>query len=175
MPTRDYVNRNIEPRKVASKKPKSKIMLVVIFSAITVGVTLAYFQQPKPATTSVSQGIENVAVPSSLYSGQVAPLPEPTWWYESELPNYTIEVTPKNGLADSIPHIMQCGAFTSLTQANRQVSLINVHSLHTPANVLQLKSWYLVRLGPYSSRRSAEQDRHILQRANIEPCVIRPV
>ncbi len=67
-------------------------------------------------------------------------------------------------------YIMQCGASKVLEKAESMKAQIAFIGLQ--AKVSEKNGWYRVQLGPYSSKRAAESDRHKLQNNNFHDCRI---
>ncbi len=67
-------------------------------------------------------------------------------------------------------YVMQCGASKVLEHAESMKAQIAFIGLQ--AEVSEKDGWYRVRLGPYSSKRAAESDRHKLQNNDFNDCQI---
>lgn len=67
-------------------------------------------------------------------------------------------------------YVMQCGASKVKEQAESLKAQIAFIGLQ--ADVSEKNGWYRVRLGPYSSKRAAERDRHKLQNNDFNDCRI---
>jgi len=90
-----------------------------------------------------------------------------------ETPKETIE-QPKSTTTER-RYIMQCGSFRKEASAENLKAQIALNGFTAKINATNEKSgnlWYRVTLGPYSSKRTAERERHQLERNNINNCRI---
>ncbi len=92
--------------------------------------------------------------------------------YHQMLTNRELEVEkdPTVAASTSKRYVMQCGASKVLAQAESMKAQIAFIGLQ--AEVAEKDGWYRVRLGPYSSKRAAESDRHKLQNNDFNECRI---
>lgn len=92
--------------------------------------------------------------------------------YHQILTNKELEVEkdPSVAASTSKRYVMQCGASKVKAQAESLKAQIAFIGLQ--ADVSEKDGWYRVRLGPYSSKRAAESDRHKLQRNDFNGCRI---
>ncbi len=98
--------------------------------------------------------------------------------YHNDLENKTIEVTVEEPLPDSKAEkrkfIMQCGSFRKEASAEKLRAQIALTGFEATIKETIEKNglWHRVVLGPYSSKRVAERERHQLQKNNINNCQI---
>ncbi|WP_413285671.1 SPOR domain-containing protein [Vibrio sp. MA40-2] len=175
MANRDYVKRgqgsrkSTNRKKTPSKKPW-KAGLLAIFLAAGFGYVLYILNNdpepitPEPKTTKAQPTTEQ---PSTLPTP-----PKEEWDYVKTLPNKEIKIEAKQQVVSQVPYIMQCGAFKTLSQAEERKVNIAFQGISSKIRSKEGSSWYKVVLGPYKFKRDAEKDKHILQRAKIEPCAI---
>jgi cell division protein FtsN len=98
-------------------------------------------------------------------------IPEEEWEFIRSLPEYTVEIDEKQQDQPTILRLMQCGSFRKESQAQELKAKIAFQGLEAQVRTSKGR-WYRVILGPYESKRMAEKDRHILQRAKINGCKI---
>ncbi|MBO2585123.1 SPOR domain-containing protein [Shewanella algae] len=182
---RDYANSKPKPRKPAKrsarKQPQPRqgfpVLLLVVVVAVVAG--FGYFlwslkssapeaevAQPQPQTKPVPQKKDPNALP---------PKPKEEWTYLKELENKQVEVDlPEESNKPSRPYQMQCGSFRVQSQADEMKAVIAFQGLEAQVRKVQGTSgvWYKVVLGPYDSKRDAERQRHVLQRAGLNGCMI---
>ncbi len=97
---------------------------------------------------------------------------EPTFTYHETLTNKEIKVDATQAVQtnSSKTYVMQCGAFRKVEDAESLKA--EMAFIGFQANVEEKDGWYRVRLGPYSTKRAAESDRHKLQDNNYQDCRI---
>ena len=86
------------------------------------------------------------------------------------MPGYEVEVDAEVATSDR-RYLMQCGSFKIFDQADSMRAQMAFVGLE-PQIRGSKSGWYRVILGPYPSKRDAERDRHVLQRAKINSCEI---
>lgn len=97
-------------------------------------------------------------------------MPEPQWEYENTLKIQEVEVEIPEQNKSTRPYQMQCGSFRQKSDAESLKAKIAFQGLNS--TVKKTGSWYRVILGPYDRKRTAEKERHKLQRAKINGCMI---
>lgn len=127
---------------------------------------------PTPTTTTTTANVSPIPTTTSVKS--LPPIPEEKWSYIKTLENKEIEITVNEQEISTRPYLMQCGAYRSASQADERKVMIAFQGLSSDvrATVTENGTWYRVILGPYKSKRKAEQDRNALRRAGIDPCAI---
>ena len=110
--------------------------------------------------------------PSRKNTEVLPPPPQEKWEYMETLPKREIEVQAKEVEVPKIPYIMQCGAYKTSSQAEQRKANIAFQGLSSKVVKLKGSSWYRIILGPYTFKRDAVKEQHVLQRAKIEPCII---
>ncbi len=174
MARKDYVKggraTNRRSRKTApAKKPWKAIILAVLLVAGFGYGLYTLSQDPEPSKPVVSKPVEKSPAKEQEI---LPPPPEEKWEYVKTLPEREVKVVPKEEKLSEIPYVMQCGAYKSRSQAEERKMDIAFQGLSSEIRQRQGSSWYRVTLGPYERKREAERDKHKLQRAKIEPCVI---
>ena len=131
----------------------------------------------KPVQTTESQ-------PSAKTRYQAVPTEEvekDDFSFHNVLPNKVVDVpgSPEDQVirkpAEDKQYIMQCGSFRKAESADTlkaQIALSGFDSTIKATDEKDGARWYRVVLGPYSSKRLAERDRHQLERNNINYCRI---
>jgi len=187
MANQDYVSRAPAKKKKTTrngKKPpkntnKSKLislLLIVLIAAFAYGL---WSLKTDPTTKSpLVEPIKTVKdkKPSNGASKKANELPKPPtekWTYVKELETKEIEVG-KYKVEEKGPYKMQCGSFRTQKQAETLKARIAFTGLEAQIQSVTGKSgnWYKVFLGPYTRKRVAEKDRHMLKRNNINYCQI---
>ncbi|EMQ2877364.1 SPOR domain-containing protein [Vibrio navarrensis] len=176
MVAKDYVRRGRSPKKPATKKtapPKRKpwragLLAILLVGAFGYGLYILN-NAPEPPVPVVQQ---SKPTPKPTAKKELPPPPEEKWQYVESLPKREIEVVAKEQEISAIPYIMQCGAYKTLDQAEARKLDIAFQGITSKIRKKEGSDWYRVVLGPYTTKRDAERDRHKLQRAKIEPCAI---
>ncbi|CAM2984714.1 SPOR domain-containing protein [Vibrio rarus] len=178
MARKDYVKggRTQAKKKPRKSAPPKRPWKVIILACLMLGgfsyglYTLSQDPEPaKPARIDTTIK-ENTSAKKS--SEDIPPLPEEKWDYVKTLPEREVKVVPKAEVLSKIPYIMQCGAYKSRSQADGRKVDIAFQGINSKIVQRKGSSWYRVILGTYARKRDAERDKHKLQRAKIEPCII---
>lgn len=102
--------------------------------------------------------------------------PEEKWEFMKILPDpdTTVEVDVPEQQGSDKTYIMQCGSFRKIEQAETMRAKIAFQGLESKVKTTNGKKglWHRVVLGPYTSKRKGERDRHKLQKASITTCRI---
>lgn len=168
--------------KKKSRQPIPGWMWLVAGLAIGIFVTFVINMEfGLPKTIIPSQKVKEPISAKSRY--QAVPAEEASdsdFNFHEMLENKTVEVPAE----DSKPliknttkkrYIMQCGSFRKKAQAESLRAQIALNGFEANINSTISKSgsrWYRVTLGPYESKRTAERERHQLERNNINHCRI---
>ena len=186
MAQKDYVKRKPAPRKKASAKQqpaptspvaKFKVTLAVcvliafgvgIYWLSTVDSAQVQHAQEEPSVKNPQE--PTVIEPSIDEKDPLPELPEEEFKFFAELPGYEVEVDVEAIESDK-RYLMQCGSFRVYDQADEMRAKMAFVGLEPQIRGSQ-NGWYRVVLGPYTSKRRAEKDRHTLQRTNINSCQI---
>ncbi|OBT10092.1 cell division protein FtsN [Vibrio sp. UCD-FRSSP16_10] len=177
MARKDYVKsgktQSKKARKPApSKKPWKAIILAgLLLGGFSYGL-YHLSQDPKPAKPVAVDVSTKARSSTNKNAENLPPPPEEQWDYVKTLPEREIKVTPKAEVLSKVPYVMQCGAYKSHTQADGRKVDIAFQGVNSQIRQKKGSSWYRVILGPYARKRDAERDKHKLQRAKIEPCMI---
>ncbi len=177
MANRDYVKRgqgtrkNTRSKKAPTRKPwKAGLLAVLLLGGFGYGLYILSNDPEPPIPPEVKQTSKPKTTTKKKTS--LPELPKEEWDYVKSLPNKEIEVEAKKQVVSTVPYIMQCGAFKSLKQAEERKVNIAFQGISSKIRKKEGSSWYKVVLGPYKLKRNAEKDKHVLQRAKIEPCAI---
>ncbi|MGO2344014.1 SPOR domain-containing protein [Vibrio litoralis] len=186
MANRDYVRKSPTPnkknnrnqRRPAQKKklapraiPWKAAIIAVILLAGLIYLLSVLSNDPEPAAPATNNVPVNVA-PKPKNTEVIPPPPQEKWDYMEILPKREIEVKAKKVEVPKIPYIMQCGAYKTSSQAEQRKANIAFQGLSSKVVKLEGSSWYRIILGPYTFKRDAVKEQHVLQRAKIEPCII---
>lgn len=177
-PTSNKKNGNRTPKRSASKKkpaaraiPWKAAIIAVILLAGLIALLSKLNNDPEP--TVLDNNTVPIAVPEkSKPAESLPPPPQEKWDYMETLPKREIEVQAKEVEIPKIPYIMQCGAYKTPSQAEQRKANIAFQGLSSKVVKLEGSSWYRIILGPYTFKRDAVKEQHVLQRAKIEPCII---
>ncbi|GEM78178.1 SPOR domain-containing protein [Vibrio superstes] len=154
-----------------SKKPWKAIILAgLMLGGFSYGLYVLSQDPEPPKPVKVDRS--KTKAPEVDNSELLPPPPEEQWEYVKTLPEREVKVVPKEEVLSEIPYVMQCGAYKTRSQADGRKMDIAFQGLNSQVKQREGSSWYRVVLGPYDRKRDAERDKHKLQRAKIEPCVI---
>ncbi len=135
--------------------------------------------QPSPLVKPVSKVEKKKPSAKSRYKAVPAEeISASEFNYHNDLENKIVEVTVEKPIPDNKAekrkYIMQCGSFRKETSAEKLRAQIALTGFEATIKETIEKSglWHRVVLGPYSSKRVAERERHQLQRNNINNCQI---
>lgn len=177
---KDYVGRS-KPKKRTAKssratnKPKRfPIPLALAVLAAIIGFAVLLFNIKGTAPTPAPSLSELTAPPSPAKPKAQLPEPPKERSYVKELEQKQVEVEITEQQKPTKPYQMQCASFRSRDRAEESKALIAFAGLESQIKRTEGSNgaWYRVVLGPYPSKRDAERDRHILQRAKINGCQI---
>ncbi|NVJ64969.1 MAG: SPOR domain-containing protein [Gammaproteobacteria bacterium] len=168
--------------KAAAKKQSSPILFFfsgIVLTLVGVGVW-AYMKKPEliqeliPEKTQTEQvaNTNTAEKPAQKPAKEITKNNDEQLDYHQMLTNKELEVEkdPTVTASSSKRYVMQCGASKVLEQAEAMKAQIAFMGLQ--AEVSEKDGWYRVRLGPYSSKRAAESDRHKLQNNDFNDCRI---
>ena len=167
------VNKRKVTKRTIRKRPLSKRnqpkkgfpFLAVVIALLLIGF-IGYFMigVEKPEITTV---IKRQIVKKE----EILPeKPQPQWEYEKTLKTKEVKVEIPEQKKSTRPYQMQCGSFRKQGDAESLKAKIAFQGLNS--TVKKTGSWYRVILGPYDRKRLAEKERHKLQRAKINGCMI---
>lgn len=175
-PTPNKKNNNRNQRKPAQKKkpapraiPWKAAIIAVLLLAGLISLLSMLSNDPEPVVPAINT-VPVKVTPKPTES--LPPPPQEKWDYMETLPKREIEVQAKEVEIPKIPYIMQCGAYKTASQADQRKANIAFQGLSSKVVKLEGSSWYRIILGPYTFKREAVKDQHVLQRAKIEPCII---
>ena len=169
MAQKDYVARGRSskapppPPKRALPWPRIVITLILLAAF---GYFLWSIKGSAPETPEV------VSKPVVASKDALPDMPKEEWDFITSLPEYTVEVEVEEQAKSTIRYLMQCGSFKVRSQAEELKAKIAFQGLAAQVRKSEGSSWNRVILGPYESKRHAEADRHTLQRAKINGCVV---
>ncbi|KXI30521.1 SPOR domain-containing protein [Paraglaciecola hydrolytica] len=167
----DYVARG-RGKKAPPPPPKRTLPWPRIVITLSLLAAFGYFlwsikgtapEKPQVATQPAATQQEKDALPD---------MPKEEWEFITSLPEYTVEVEVEERAKSTVRYLMQCGSFKVRSQAEELKAKIAFQGLEAQVRNSEGSSWYRVILGPYESKRHAEADRHTLQRAKINGCVV---
>ncbi|MBO1519697.1 SPOR domain-containing protein [Oceanisphaera pacifica] len=99
--------------------------------------------------------------------------PTEKWTYIEELENKEVVVKVPEVKKSTRPYLMQCGSFRSAAQAEQLKAKIAFQGLVAQIRNKNGSAWHRVILGPYDSKRLAEQHKHKLIKAKaVSDCAI---
>lgn len=188
--TKDYAKRKRPkrksntrtPKKAAAKKPISPIIVFISGILLTLLAVFLWAVVKKPEVIKELVGDDKETVEHSQQQSKPkndTKKPESSnkkddteFTYHETLTNkkVDVEVTKPKTTDSNKTYIMQCGAFKQLEDAERMKA--ELAFIGFQATILSKGEWHRVRLGPYSSKRTAESDRHKLQNNNYQTCQI---
>lgn len=183
---RDYVQRSPAKKKAGAKRGASKqqapqksapLVLIALAVALIAGFGYLLYSIAGSAESSPTPPAKIQLEPKPQAKAESKPLPpkpKEQWTYIEELENKEVKVEVPEAPTNTRPYQMQCASFRSLQQAEALKVRIAFQGLESEIRATQGSNgtWYKVVLGPYSTKRAAEKDRHLLQRDNINTCKI---
>jgi cell division protein FtsN len=186
MAQKDYVARgrsNNSKKKPTPPPPKASLPWLRIVITLTLVTGFSYFLWSiKGSVPEKLPDSPNSSAISTANSAKQAPskkntlpdIPQEEWEFIRSLPEYTVEIEQKQQAQPIVRRLMQCGSFRKEAQAQELRANIAFQGLEAQVKASAGTSgvWYRVILGPYDSKRTAEKDRHTLQRAKINGCKI---
>ncbi|MFC0119332.1 SPOR domain-containing protein [Pseudoalteromonas xiamenensis] len=174
MAQHDYINKKPRPKKDAkpAKKP-FPIVLVVIATALVgaFGFGLWYVKQhadpeqvklaQHPTTQKNQPAVETKAEPPRM--------PD----FIKEMKEHEVKVEVKE-MEQGGPYQVRCGAFREYNQAETLKAKIAFTGLSSEVRRVEGKNgvWFIVRLGPYETKRLAEADKNRIKRSKIMGCTV---
>ena len=185
MSNRDYANRKPIKGKVKSTRRKSPeprarhFPFILLIITVTLFGGFCYFLWSINNSTSDTDLIVIEKTKKQVIKkdpNALPPKPKEIWTYQQKLKNKQVEVdiSEAKKTKPSRPYQMQCGSFRTLSQAQGLKAVIAFQGLS--AHVKKVKGttgdWYKVSLGPYDNKRTVERERHMMQKAGINGCII---
>lgn len=144
---------------------------ILVIGAFSYGIWKLAQSKPEPAAPPVS--IE--ALPQTVDDDPLPPKPQEEWSYIKELENKEVVVeVPNKPKTPSRPYQMQCGSFRSMPQADEFKAKLAFQGFESTVRRTEGKNgvWFRVVLGPYESRRAADNDNNRLKKGGIYGCQI---
>ncbi|GLS82299.1 SPOR domain-containing protein [Paraferrimonas haliotis] len=186
MSQRDYANKGKPNRKKAPRRKKAAnnqpapanwlriapaLIVVAGFAYLLYQISGSADDNPEKVTPIVAPTAKPKATKPV---DELPPKPQETWEYTNELPSRSVEVDLPEKTEPGRPYQMQCGSFRNSDDAQSMRATIAFQGLEAEVRRTEGKNgvWYRVVLGPYTSKRQAERDRHKIQRAGINTCQI---
>lgn len=181
---RDFAKSGGKRRSGASQRSRKKADPVIppwlwISFGLCAGLFVAllvylHHQEPLPAARDPKPTTKQPAKPKSKFEAVPPSDTKPeTYQFRDMLEKKTITVEVEPPVAKGAV-IMQCGAFRQFEAADNlkaRLALLGFEA-SIKESVQQSSTWHRVLIGPYDSRREAENDRHYLQANEIHHCKI---
>ncbi len=188
---RDYVRRSPPKKKGGSQKrtggrgraPERRVPWLAMLLALVLLGGLGYLIHLVKGSAGNHQAAEPAAPPPAPVK-KVNPIdqkPVEKWRYIEQLENKEVVVsvpTPANerkkpDAAPAKPYYMQCGSFRSAAQAEQLKARIAFQGLTSEVKRSEGSNgiWYRVVMGPYDSKRKADQEKHKMSRINTG-CIV---
>ena len=166
-----------------SAPPPSRLPIVPLLLLVMVAGALGYLiyivkgaadQQPAtPAVVAAPKPGTAAPKPSAAPTNPIDQKPVEKWTYIQQLENKEVVVKLPDAKESSQKFLMQCGSFQSSAQAEQLKAQIAFQGLVAQVRHASGSAWYRVVLGPYDSKRVAEQDKHKLIKAKaVGDCAI---
>ncbi len=171
MPQRDYVKAGRpQPRarkKTNTKKPMPWVLIAVVSALLVFFAGFLWHISHRPGAELVAaQQPETPSKPQEELPPK--PAKEP-YTYITELENKEIQVE-KQELVAKAPVSVYCGAFAQKERADELKAKIAFHGI--AAEIKQSSGKFRVILGPYTSKRTAQNDKNKLLRAKVADCYV---
>lgn len=188
---RDYAKKH-KKRNSASRFDKQKtkpaitgkaLLFTGLAGGLLIGILASYVLNLKLPTTTVPVSEEKKPAASAKSRYQAVPAEEASdtdFSFHNVLKNKVVEVPEqateiRDPAAKARRYIMQCGSFRKQTLAESlkvQIAMNGFTARIKDTNEINGDVWYRVILGPYTSKRKAERERHQLERNDINNCRI---
>lgn len=173
MAPKDYVSRGRSTKKAPPPPPSLPWVRIVVTLVLVVGFVGFLWTIKDKAPESPAEE----ATTSADSQSQEDELPEMTkeeWAFIKTLPEYNVEIEAREQQARERPYLMQCGSFRRESQAQEMKAKIAFLGLIAQVKPSDGDSgrWHRVILGPYTSKRKAERDRHAIRQSGIRTCRI---
>ena len=154
-----------------------------LITGLLIGILTAFIiNLEAPELTEAAVEVVKKEIPSAKSRYQAVPAEDSSedFSFYNELENKVVEVlddSPIEAKATTSDkrYIMQCGSFRKEKSAETLKAQIAMNGFAAHIKATNEKSgttWYRVSLGPYKSKRTAERERHQLERNNINNCRI---
>ncbi len=158
------------------------VMILCLVLGIAITLTAVYFYYNAP-TEAPTQTVAEIAKPPSAKNRYKAvpadEIEESEFEYHKELPKKKIEIEveplPEIKSNATQTYVMQCGSFRQMSRAENlkaQIALTGFEARIRSSRNDEGHLWHRVVLGPYQSKRLADQDRHDIQRNTDIDCRI---
>lgn len=152
-------------KKTNKRQPFPMVLVVAVALAILVFIGFLWFIGQQPAAPVVDASKETKKTAAALPE---KPVKEPyTYINELETKQVQVEAQP---LAAKAAATMICGTFSNMEGAAALKAKIGFAGL--TAEIKPLNSKFRVVIGPYESRRQAQNDKNMLLRQKIANCWI---
>ena len=190
--TRDFAS-NSKKRSSATRFRESNkesntnfvVMILCLVLGIVITLVAVYFYQNSPDEIPQQQAVQEPEKPSAKNRYKAVPaeeVEESEFKFHQELRDKTVDVEveeePVTESDTNKSYIMQCGSFRTRAQAETQKAKVAMTGFQATINITQSKTGknqYRVHLGPYKSKRKADQDsRTLLSNADII-CAVWPI
>ena len=185
--TKDYAKKS-KKRSSASRfnddnRKKSIPGWLWLITGLLIGIITAFIiNLQAPELTEAAVEVVKKEIPSAKSRYQAVSAEDTTddFSFYNELENKVVEVPSEAPIKQKAAtsdkrYIMQCGSFRKETSAETLKAQIAMNGFAAHIKATNEKSgttWYRVSLGPYKSKRTAERQRHQLERNNINNCRI---
>jgi cell division protein FtsN len=172
MPQRDYVKAGRpQPRsrqKTNAKKPLPWVLIAVVVVLLMVFAGFLWHISHRPGAEQLAAAAEQPPTQHNTEELPPKPAKEP-YTYITELENKEIQVE-KQELTAKAPVSVYCGAFTAKGRADELKAKIAFHGI--TAEIKESSGKFRVILGPYTSKRTAQNDKNKLLRAKVADCYV---
>ncbi|ART82307.1 hypothetical protein CBP31_06470 [Oceanisphaera profunda] len=193
---KDYVRRSKPKSKTNTRAKKSsgggrgrapaprRLPIVPVLLLVMVAGALGYLihiikgaADQRSVTPTAVVSTKNTAIgaqkPSTTPVNPIDQKPVEKWTYIQQLENKEVVVKLPDAKESTQLFLLQCGSFRSSAQAEQVKAKIAFQGLSSQVRHSSGSSWYRVVLGPYDSKRSAEQHKHKLIKAKaVGDCAI---
>ncbi|CCQ10823.1 conserved protein of unknown function, cell division protein [Pseudoalteromonas luteoviolacea B = ATCC 29581] len=171
MAQHDYINKR--PASKKNKQPAKKpfpVLLVSIAALLVAGFGYTLWFLKQNADPEQVKQAQNPTQTQALEKKAERPR---TPDFIEELKQHEIKVNVKE-IEQGGPYQVRCGAFRAQSQAESLKARIAFAGLLSEVRRIEGKNgvWFVVRLGPYETKRLAESDKNRIKRSNIMGCTI---
>ena len=186
---KDYVRRSKPKSKTPTRAKKStgggrgrapapaRLPILPLLLLVMVAGSLGYLiyivkgaadqQSTTPSVVVAAPQSSTAAKPSPAPVNPIDQKPVEKWTYIQQLENKEVVVKLPEAKESTQKFLMQCGSFQSSAQAEQVKAKVAFQGLVAQVRHTSGSAWYRVVLGPYDSKRVAEQDKHKLIKAKV--------
>ncbi|TDF36505.1 cell division protein FtsN [Alteromonadaceae bacterium M269] len=174
MAPKDYVSRGRATKKAPPPPSPSLPWVRIVVTLVLVLGFVGFLWTIKDKGVEPTETVSEKQQQKPAEEDELPVMTEEEWEFIKTLPEYSVEVETREQKTRERPYLMQCGSFRREDQAQEMKAKIAFLGLVAQVKPSDGSSgrWHRVILGPYTSKRDAEKDRHAIRRSGIRTCRI---